>query len=151
MQVFLLLVVVALAGLTEAQEGTCLWRGVCGYNPKYEGDDTRCLNCYVEEKPRRLQNDTALKLLFDVCPHFREDLGEDPYVCCTPFQIESLKYGYNQAEGILGSCPTCFANFKKNFCGSTCHPQMASFSKATKIHRGKKEACGGRPDPSKLV
>ena len=128
------------------EEATCLWNGICGYNPLFEGDDTRCLNCYVNEPAHKLNNATAVQVLFEVCPHFREELGEDPSVCCSVSQVMSMKANYEQAKTILGTCPTCYDNWKKNFCASTCHPQMSDFIKVTQTRNITKQACGGALD-----
>ena len=123
-------------------EGTCIWYGNCGKNSV-----GKCLNCYTEGKPpTKLKNDEARNALFKACPHFRDEYGEDPKVCCTLQQIEDLNVGFDMARPLLGKCPTCFLNFRKNFCASTCSPTQNTFLNVTKTIKGKKEPCGADPN-----
>ena len=79
-------------------EGTCIWYGNCGKNPQ-----GKCLNCFTEGKPpAQLKNDEARNALFEACPHFRNEYGNDPKVCCTQQQIEDLIIGFDMARPLLG-------------------------------------------------
>ena len=104
--ILLCLLLAGYFSVVETTEGTCIWYGVCGYNPNYPSpafpvkDDNHCLNCAYSGKPKPLNNQTATRILYDVCPHFRDEFGENPEVCCTPTQIEVLQLGYLQAEAI---------------------------------------------------
>ena len=62
------------------------------------------------------------------------------------FSVTMMKSQYEQARAILGTCPTCYDNWRKNFCASTCHPRMSDFVKVTKTYDGPKERCGGQLD-----
>jgi hypothetical protein len=48
------------------------------------------------------------------------------------------------ARQLLNICPTCFLNFRKNFCASTCSPVQKKFLKVSEnnIIKRKKEPCG---------
>ena len=81
-----------------------------------------------------------------MCPHFREELGENPDVCCSASQVMLMKSQYEQAKTLLGNCPTCYDNWKKNFCASTCSPRMSDFVKVTKTTTQEKQMCGGMLD-----
>ena len=141
-QLFALLALLKFSHGVTDEEGTCIWSGNCGRNPQ-----GKCLTCYTEGKPpAKLKNDKARNDLFKACPHFRDEYGNDPKVCCTHQQIEDLIVGFDIARPLLGKCPTCFLNFRKNFCASTCNPRQKQFLNVTKTIRGKKEPCGTGPN-----
>ena len=131
----------------DGDDGTCIWYGNCGKNPN--SPTGQCLNCYSPGKsPSRLPGDSrgkdAKKTLFEACPHFKDQYGSDPKVCCTPRQIEDMNDGFAIAKQLLDKCPTCFLNFRKNFCASTCSPVQSKFLEVASknIRYGPKEPCG---------
>ena len=75
-------------------------------------------------------------------------------MCCTEGQVDDLLTSFMQAEAILGRCPTCYYNFRVNFCDMTCAPTQGEFLKPLKVVNGTKasdDKCGGgdsdgRPD-----
>jgi hypothetical protein len=59
-------------------------------------------------------------------------------------QIDDMAKNFKLPEAILGRCPTCLANFRRNFCDLTCRPDQSRFVNATKVvkaknFKGKKE------------
>ena len=43
-------------------------------------------------------------------------------------QLEDIKTNFELPKGIgLGNCPTCYHNFRKNFCDISCHPRQSNF------------------------
>ena len=131
----------------HGDEGMCLWYGNCGPNPISPTNE--CLNCYAGKSgkpPKPLLDADSKTQLFEACPHFREEYGEDPKVCCTPRQIKDMNKKFGIARQLLNSCPTCFLNFRKNFCASTCSPVQKNFLKVSEnnIIKRKKEPCGDR-------
>ena len=129
----------------QGDEGMCLWYGNCGPNPMSQTNE--CLNCYAGKSgkpPKTLLDADSKTQLFEACPHFREEYGEDPKVCCTPRQIKDMNKKFGIARQLLNSCPTCFLNFRKNFCASTCSPVQKNFLKVSEnnIIKRKKEPCG---------
>ena len=121
----------------------CIIRGACGPNPDGSRDpllfQTNCLNCKLEkpEDPQGLSEESIEKL-YRTCPHLREQLGPwsnkssdteslttgkyelSPKVCCTRRQIDTMTNSFGQAEDLLARCPVCYANWRKNFCATTC-------------------------------
>ena len=129
----------------HGDEGMCVWYGNCGPNPMSQTNE--CLNCYAGKSgkpPKPLLDADSKTQLFEACPHFREEYGEDPKVCCTPRQIKDMNKKFGIARQLLNSCPTCFLNFRKNFCASTCSPVQKNFLKVSEnnIIKRKKEPCG---------
>ena len=121
----------------------CIIRGACGPNPDNSidpyGHYPNCLNCKLDqpEDPVGIDEETT-ELLYQTCPHLREQLGEwqnhtsDDYtedstglnywpkVCCTRRQVEIMAFSFGQARDLLSRCPVCYANWRKNFCATTC-------------------------------
>lgn len=134
--------------------GKCVWYGVCGKNPDHKGDDLNsyCLNCLAEgQEPKEMENEEARKLLMEVCPHFEKELGSsNPKVCCDYDMVKEMAKGYESAKALFGTCPTCYYNFVKNFCATTCSPHQEDFVEVNKIYEGNKTSCGGSdPGPGK--
>ena len=58
----------------------------------------------------------------------------------SPQQLQDLKNNFKLAGALLGRCPTCMSNFRKNFCDMTCRPDQSKFLK-TKLIEGPKKPC----------
>ena len=43
-----------------------------------------------------------------------------------------MEENFNLPEAVLARCPTCLANFRKNFCDLTCRPDQSRFVNASK-------------------
>ena len=61
-------------------------------------------------------------------------------------QIADMEENFNLPEAVLARCPTCLANFRKNFCDLTCRPDQSRFVNATKTvkatdFKGEKRDC----------
>ena len=119
----------------------CIIRGTCGPNPDKSKDPLggypNCLNCAYDEPidPVGIDSETT-ELLYQTCPHLRDQLGpwqnrtSDelgtqglnywPKVCCTRRQVEIMAFSFGQAKDLLSRCPVCYANWRKNFCATTC-------------------------------
>ena len=76
---------------------------------------------------------------------FRTDFGPEPGVCCSESQIDDLLYNFDQGKIFLGRCPTCYYNFRMNFCDMTCRPDQSKFLRAKTIE-GIHNGCTARPD-----
>ena len=51
-----------------------------------------------------------------------------PDLCCSEQQLKSVQTNFALPQAIIErSCPTCYYNFRKNFCDMTCHPQQSRF------------------------
>ena len=49
-----------------------------------------------------------------------------------PLQIGDMEENFNLPEAVLARCPTCLANFRKNFCDMTCRPDQSRFVNASR-------------------
>ena len=118
--------------------GHCVWYGVCGEDPDVDMDH-RKLNC-LYSGPAKRAPDLDASLLAEACPHLARELA-DPVdgsvsLCCDTTQLQDLKRAFALPESLLGRCPACLANFRKNFCDMTCRPDQSRFVNATKVVHG---------------
>ncbi|TRY76439.1 hypothetical protein TCAL_00054 [Tigriopus californicus] len=136
----------ALLSIRPVTSDQCVWYGKCGRDPDF-GDDRHALNCY-NPGPAPSTSLSDLTLLYEVCPHFATEFAEgDVNFCCDRQQILDMQDNFNLPGAILARCPTCLANFKRNFCDLTCHPRQASFVEASKTVR----APGYQGEPVDMV
>ena len=79
---------------------------------------------------------------------YREEFQDDPEpaLCCNEQQVDDIISNFEMAKPILGRCPTCFYNFRMNFCEMTCRPTQSEFLKVKTV-MGKCDPCGNeKPD-----
>ena len=58
-------------------------------------------------------------------------------LCCSTRQLRDLRTSFAKVSPFLAAiCPTCWYNFRKNFCDLTCSPDQASFVKPNKFVSG---------------
>ena len=136
-----LLTLVTLSRAFDTEGGHCLWYDVCGPDPSSPPETAakHCLNCKYEGAAKLLPSEYE-SILDEACPHLRKDLGGDLHLCCSPQQLQDLKSNFMMAGALLGRCPTCMYNFRKNFCDMTCRPDQSKFLK-TKLIDGPKKPC----------
>ena len=85
------------------------------------------MNCAYSGPPFPVVDQEQMSLLEEVCPHLAGE-GRQRGLCCSTRQLRDLKTNFGIPQQFLeGLCPTCFYNFKKNFCDMTCSPDQASF------------------------
>ena len=59
-------------------------------------------------------------------------------LCCSTRQLRDLKKSFAKVSPFIAAiCPTCYYNFRKNFCDLTCSPDQASFVKPNKFVSGR--------------
>lgn len=129
----LLLVLAAAAAATEGDKGHCIWYGQCGQDPDQTASH-RKLNC-AYDGPAKPASPADLDLLADACPHLARELpadGGSVSLCCDTGQLTDLKRSFALPESLMGRCPACLANFKKNFCDMTCRPNQSHFVNVTR-------------------
>ena len=116
------------AGLDD-DEGHCVWYDACGWDPDYAGNDPskiHYLNCHYTG-PAKPATEEMLELLAETCPHLYEG-GQPQALCCSKRQLMDLKTNFVTPQQIIEPiCPTCYYNFKKNFCDLTCRPDHSKF------------------------
>ncbi|XP_040569202.2 LOW QUALITY PROTEIN: NPC intracellular cholesterol transporter 1-like [Lepeophtheirus salmonis] len=99
--------------------GRCIWFENCSQSPYLENNADKWLNCAYDGEAK----EAPLLKLERICPHLDPSEG----VCCSEKQLDVMEKNFNISASILGRCPTCLHNFKKNFCAMTCHPQQSYF------------------------
>ena len=106
----------------DADEGHCIWYDACGWDPDYVGNDpslVHYLNCHYTG-PAKPATGEMLEILAEACPHLYEG-GAPQNLCCSKRQLMDLKTNFVTPQQIIEPvCPTCYYNFKKNFCDLTC-------------------------------
>ena len=118
---------ILIAAVLCGADADCVWYGKCGRDPKF-GDDRHVLNC-VYDGPAKEASKNDLETLREICPH----LAEFSSLCCSSQQIRDMAENFALPSAVLERCPTCLANFRKNFCDLTCHPEQARFANASKV------------------
>ena len=77
------------------------------------------LNCHYTG-PAKPATGEMLEILAEACPHLYEG-GAPQNLCCSKRQLMDLKTNFVTPQQIIEPvCPTCYYNFKKNFCDLTC-------------------------------
>ena len=103
----------------------------------------------VNQTDPRPADEEAIELLRSECPHMAEEVCPNyhlvtlslmffqTHLCCSTRQLRDLQVNFARVSAFLAApCPTCWWNFRKNFCDMTCSPDQASFVKADNIVTG---------------
>ena len=94
--------------------------------------DVKWSNCLYEGEPLPLDNHEAVKNFKKLCsPLFKGD--DHMALCCNPEQLTILKKDLMSAEALLGSCPSCYFNFRMMWCHMACSPNQSDFVIPTKV------------------
>ncbi|XP_045451806.1 NPC intracellular cholesterol transporter 1 homolog 1b-like [Melitaea cinxia] len=116
----------------------CVMYGVCavvGGHPKLCPVDheaaplLRNLTGEIKNEVRDIVESRCPQLLYDDEGNRRDD--DDVLSCCDSEQIMDTHRSLLLADGILGRCPTCFANFKRQICEMNCSPDQSLFVDVT--------------------
>lgn len=120
-----------------AKDGQCVWYDTCGKDPAYPASDTiHNLNCEYKG-PAKQASGEQINLLKEICPHLMPEDGSVPDLCCSLGQLQAIKSNFQIAKTLLDrGCPTCYYNFRKNFCDMTCHPRQDQFVRVDKVVKG---------------
>jgi hypothetical protein len=108
------------------------------YSSKLKKDqnpyDSTWQNCRIDyEEPAPLSDQQALENFKKLCsPLYKDD--QMP-LCCSANQIFIMKKDLAQAEALLGSCASCYLNFRMLWCHMTCDPNQHEFLVATHFER----------------
>ena len=65
------------------------------------------------------------QLVEELCPWYAK--GKDTKICCDKNMLETLKESILPAQNFLQRCPSCFTDFMRLFCATTCDPNAATF------------------------
>jgi hypothetical protein len=119
------------------KDGHCVWYDKCGRDPDYPPSDTKhTLNCAYDGAPKSA-NSEQIDILRDICPHLIPEDGSVPDLCCSPSQLRDIKENFAITKNLLDrGCPTCYYNFRKNFCDLTCHPRQSRFVRVDNMTTG---------------
>jgi hypothetical protein len=96
--------------------------------------DSSWKNCRIDyEEPMPLNDQQALEDYKKLCAPLYKD--EKMPLCCSANQIFILKKDLAQAEALIGSCASCYLNFRMLWCHLTCDPNQHEFLVVTHYER----------------
>lgn len=109
-------------------KGKCLMKDTCDTKANILGDVY--VPCMEYHDPHPIDQE-SVETLKRLCPSFFRDT-KNPFVCCSPEQLEELDYNMKIALQLgLSRCPSCSYNWRLNLCEMTCSPKQSDFVKAT--------------------
>lgn len=83
-------------------------------------------NCEYDGEPQEINDPEMVDEFKKLCPSMYN--GDDRQrVCCSANQIRILKKSIQEAEKIIGTCPSCYFNFRNFWCQITCNPEQDKF------------------------
>jgi len=86
---------------------------------------TKWNTCQDDGEARPLYNQKAINDFKKLCPSMYTN-DQQP-LCCNSEQLSILKKDLLAAQALLGSCSSCFFNFRQLWCHYTCNPDQDSF------------------------
>ena len=110
-----------------------MWYDRCGPDPDYSPADSQHYLMCQYDGDARLASEDMRDIVRDICPH----LLSLPSLCCSLSQLQDMKKNFELPAGLIAqTCPTCYYNFRKNFCDLTCHPQQSEFLRVDGVVHG---------------
>ena len=111
--------------------GPCSTNNVLEINDDPLGGSLKWYNCLYENEPLPLENEQGVADFKRLCaPMYKDD--KQP-LCCNSEQLTILKKSLLSAEAVIGSCASCYLNFRMLWCQMTCSPNQSDFVFAKKI------------------
>lgn len=109
--------------------GKCIMRGVCSSHKEqtiYENPlDTKWFNCQYDAEPLPLENQQAVADFKKLCAPLYTDDSQP--LCCNSEQLTILKKDLLTAQALIGSCSSCYFNFRMLWCQFACSPNQDDF------------------------
>ena len=134
----MVLAVVAVVAVVAEEEGHCIWYDTCGWDQDYGpdgGNRVHFLNCHYTG-PGKPASAEQTEIIREICPHLFTE-GEPLTLCCSLRQLVDLQTNFLTPQGLIeAECPTCYYNFKKNFCDMTCSSDQSQFVRADHVVTG---------------
>jgi hypothetical protein len=84
---------------------------------------------FIDESP--LKSDHAINLYKKICPMLYK--SDKDNVCCAANQLMILESDLERAETIIGSCSSCFLNFRTLWCYMACAPNQHEFLRPVEL------------------
>lgn len=120
-----------------ADEGKCVWYGICKYEKVKNSESVKIKNCINNTEPLPLTS-KGIKDLKIWCSHLlpkNYKNGDDVFTCCDENQIFQLVKNYETAVSIFGRCPSCAHNLVRHMCDFICSPRHAEYIKVKDIKK----------------
>lgn len=121
--------VVLIVLIYKCQSKCVMYDACANLSPLYKGQnpfESRWQNCEYEGEPRPVDNHHVFDMYKKLCPSLYNG-DEKQALCCSANQIRILVKSISEAEAIIGSCPSCYFNFRNFWCQLTCHPDQHRF------------------------
>jgi hypothetical protein len=94
--------------------------------------EAKWYNCKYDGEPMPLGDEKAIQDFKELCSPLYA--GDDTPVCCAPNQLAALKKDLQAAEAVgIGSCSSCYFNFRMLWCYMACHQNQSEFIVPTKL------------------
>jgi Niemann-Pick C1 protein len=89
------------------------------------------INDYIE--PREIIDQHGIHLYKKLCPMMYQ--SDHDKVCCSANQLKILENDLNTAENIIGSCSSCFLNFRTMWCHMACANDQETFMRPEVVEK----------------
>ncbi|RMZ99210.1 niemann-pick c1, partial [Brachionus plicatilis] len=121
--------VVLIVLIYKCQSKCVMYDACANLSPLYKGQSpfkAKWQNCEYSGEPQPVHNQHVMRMFKKLCPSLYN--GDDNQaLCCSANQIRILTKSISEAEAIIGSCPSCYFNFRNFWCQITCHPDQHRF------------------------
>nr|XP_018672975.1 NPC intracellular cholesterol transporter 1 isoform X2 [Ciona intestinalis] len=105
------------------KDGYCIMYDECATNVL----NKKNLNCFYNGKAKKLEEQTGLDILLQLCPYMYKGPNLT-YTCCSTKQLQTLQSNLQLPYQYLSRCPACFSNFVAMFCEMTCSTDQSTFT-----------------------
>lgn len=104
-------------------------RGACGPHKRIDTNDNPYLekwyNCKYNDEPKPLMSKQSVEDFKNLCPALYTHDSQP--LCCGDDQLAILKYDLMTAYALIGSCTSCYFNFRQLWCHFTCYSRQSEF------------------------
>ena len=104
-------------------------RGTCApHKELYENQNPlteKWYNCKYDNEAMPLETKEGLDDFKTLCPSMYTH-DQQP-LCCNSEQLKVLKNDLLTAQTLIGSCSSCYFNFRQLWCNFACHPEQSDF------------------------
>ncbi|CAF1006470.1 unnamed protein product [Brachionus calyciflorus] len=130
MKYLLFILIITLFVNIEKSHLKCVMYDACTNLEKLSptGDplSSRWQNCEYNGEARPIENQEVMDMFKQLCPSLYNGNDKMP-LCCSANQIRILRKSIKEAESVIGTCPSCYFNFRNFWCQITCHPEQDKF------------------------
>ena len=104
-------------------------RGACGPHKRIDSNTNpyseKWYNCKHDDEPEPLKSKQAIDDFKQLCPSMYTH--DNQPLCCRDDQLAILKYDLMKAYALIGSCTSCYFNFRQIWCQFVCNANQSEF------------------------